>query len=129
VIVVDTNIIAYLFVKCEFTAPTEKLFRRDPDWAGPLFWRSEFRNVLTTQVRRRALTLEQACNLQMEAEDLMAGREFQVPSADVLRLAAGSQCSAYDCEFVLLAQRLNLPLITNDRAVLVAFPETAVPLV
>jgi len=128
VIVVDTNILAYLFVRCEFTPPAETLFRRDPDWAGPVLWRSEFRNVLATQVRRRTLTLEQACDLQMEAEDVMAGREFQVPSADVLRLAAGSQCSAYDCEFVLLAQRLNVPLITNDRAVLVGFPDTAVPL-
>ena len=128
-IVVDTNIIAYLFVRCEFTAPAERLFRRDAHWAAPLFWRSEFRNVLATQVRRRALTLEHACNLQTEAEELMAGREFEVPSADVLRLASGSGCSAYDCEFVLLAQRLNLRLITNDKAVLVAFPETAVPLV
>ncbi len=128
-IVVDTNIIAYLFLRCEFTEPAEKLFRRDGDWAAPLFWRSEFRNVLATQVRRRALTLEQACNLQTEAEELMAGREFEVPSADVLRLASGSGCSAYDCEFVLLAQRLNLRLITNDKAVLLAFPETAVPLV
>lgn len=128
-IVVDTNVIAYLFVRCEFTAPAEKLFRRDPDWAGPVFWRSELRNVLATQVRCRALTVEQACNLQAEAEDLMAGREFQVPSADVLRLASGSQCSAYDCEFVLLAQRLNVPLITNDRAVLAAFPGIATPLV
>ncbi len=128
-IVVDTNVIAYLFIPCEFTAPAEALFRRDPEWAGPVFWRSEFRNVLATQVRRRSLSLEQACDIQSEAEDLMAGREYQVPSAEVLRLAAGSQCSAYDCEFVLVAQRLNRRLVTNDRALLAAFPGTAVPLV
>jgi predicted nucleic acid-binding protein len=58
----------------------------------------------------------------------MTGREYQVPSADVLRLTAESGCSAYDCEYVLLAQRLNLRLITRDRAVPAAFPGIAVAL-
>jgi len=128
VIVVDTNVIAYLFMPCEFTARAETLFRRDPGWAAPLLWRSEFRNVLATGIRRRSLTLDIASAIQAEAEDLMAGREYQVPSADVLRLAAESACSAYDCEYVLLAQRLNVPLVTGDRAVLAAFPGTARPL-
>jgi predicted nucleic acid-binding protein len=128
VIVVDTNVIAYLFMPCELTARAESLFRRDSGWAAPLLWRSEFRNVLATRIRRRSLTLERASAIQVEAEDLMAGREYQVPSADVLRLAAESGCSAYDCEYVLLAQQLNVPLVTSDRAVLTAFPGTATPL-
>ena len=104
------------------------LYQRDPDWAAPVLWRSEFRNVLATQVRRRSLTLELATALQAEAEDLMAGREYQVPSADVLRIAAESGCSAYDCEYVLLARQINVPLVTSDQAMLAAFPGTAVPL-
>jgi predicted nucleic acid-binding protein len=36
-----------------------------------------------------------------------------------------SDCSAYDCEFVALAKRLNSPLITADKKVLKAFPEFA----
>jgi predicted nucleic acid-binding protein len=128
VIVVDTNVIAYLFIPCELTARAESLFRRDPDWAAPMLWRSELRNVLATQVRRRSLTLALASAIQAEAEELMAGREYQVPSTDVLRLAAESGCSAYDCEYVLLAQRMNVRLVTSDRAVLAAFPGIAVPL-
>jgi predicted nucleic acid-binding protein len=128
VIVVDANVIAYLFLPCEATARAEALYQRDPDWAAPVLWRSEFRNVLATQVRRRSLTLELATALQAEAEDLMAGREYQVPSADVLRIAAESGCSAYDCEYVLLARQINVPLVTSDQAVLAAFPGTAVPL-
>ena len=127
-IVVDTNVIAYLFIPCEFTARAEDLFRRDPGWAAPVLWRSELRNVLATQVRRRSLTLELASAIQAEAEDLMAGREYQVPSADVLRIAAESGCSAYDCEYVLLARQMNVPLVTSDKAVLAAFPGTAVAL-
>lgn len=128
-IVVDTNVIAYLFISCELTAQAESLLRREPNWAAPLLWRSEFRNVLATQVRRKSLTLELARALQAEAEDLMAGREYHVPSGEVLRLAAGSQCSAYDCEFVCLARQLQVPLVTSDRALLAGFPDNAIALV
>jgi predicted nucleic acid-binding protein len=36
--------------------------------------------------------------------------------------------SAYDCEFVGLANDLNVGLVTNDREILKAFPNVAVPL-
>lgn len=39
----------------------------------------------------------------------------------------GKRCSAYDCEFVWLARDLRLPLVTADRKVLDAFPDTVAP--
>ena len=62
------------------------------------------------------------------AESLLKHREFEVATKDVLRLAAASNCSAYDCEFVALAQALEVPLVTSDAAVLKAFPSVAVSL-
>lgn len=52
----------------------------------------------------------------------------QVPAAtpDVLELAMRSGCTAYDCEFVAVAKELEATLVTSDRQVLAAFPETAV---
>jgi predicted nucleic acid-binding protein len=47
-------------------------------------------------------------------------------SDDVIELAAGSGCSAYDAEFVVLAKDLGVPLVTTDRELLEKFPETAV---
>jgi predicted nucleic acid-binding protein len=47
-------------------------------------------------------------------------------SHHVLSLAAQSGCSAYDCEFVALAQDLRVPLVTTDRQILKAFPTVAV---
>jgi predicted nucleic acid-binding protein len=44
----------------------------------------------------------------------------------VLELASRSGCSAYDCEFVALAQDLEVPLVTNDRQILKAFPTIAI---
>jgi len=39
-----------------------------------------------------------------------------------------SDCSAYDCEYVALAQDLDVPLVTTDRQVLREFPKIAVSL-
>jgi predicted nucleic acid-binding protein len=61
-----------------------------------------------------------------EAEAPLSGREYQVPSAPVLELVRESACSAYACEFVHLAQELDVPMVTSDRKVLRAFPDVAV---
>lgn len=127
-IVVDTNVLAYLYLPGEHTAAAETLLQQDPDWLAPYLWRSEFRNVLAEFLRHDKLTVEQALALQHEAENLMAGAEYPVQSATVLNLVQKSDCSAYDCEFVALAQVLNTSLVTMDRKVLRAFPDTAVPL-
>jgi predicted nucleic acid-binding protein len=127
VIVVDTNLLVYLHVEGQRTAQSEAVLRRDAVWAAPILWRSEFRNALAGLVGRRALTLEDALRIVAEAEHGMAGREYTVASQQVLLLAGQSGCSAYDCEFVSLAQDLEVRLVTADRQVLAAFPAVAVP--
>lgn len=127
-IVVDSNILAYLYLPGEFTSAAEALLEREPEWAVPPLWRSEFRNILSGYVRRSMLTLEQACSLQAEAEALLNGFEFDVQSREVLELVRDSECSAYDCEFVALATRLETKLVTMDKKVLKAFPRRAVSL-
>ena len=127
-IVVDTNVLAYLYLPGEHTAAAEALFNHDPDWAAPVLWRSEFRNILAGYLRRGNMTFEQACAVQREAEDLLAGSEYDVDSLGVLELVRDSDCSAYDCEFVALAKRLGTRLVTMDAKLLRAFPEAAVAL-
>jgi len=127
-IVVDTNIIAYLYLPGDFTARAEGLLENDPEWAAPVLWRSEFRNILAGYMRRKSLHYEVARNLLREAESLMAGAEYEVDSSRVLELVRDSDCSAYDCEFVALAMSLGVTLVTMDTKLLRAFPKVAVAL-
>jgi len=124
-IVVDSNVLAYLYLPGEHTAAAERLLEHEPDWAAPVLWRSEFRNILAGYLRRKALTWEQACKLQAEAEAMLAGSEFDVESQAVLELVRDSDCSAYDCEFIALAKRLDTRLVTADKKLLRAFPRQA----
>jgi len=128
VIVVDTNIIAYLYLESEHTARAEALLRKEPDWTAPPLWRSEFRNILAGCMRRKAFDFQDARQIQAEAQDLMAGSEHDIESHEVLKLVRDSECSAYDCEFVALAQQLGVKLVTMDGKLLKAFPKLAIPL-
>ena len=127
-IVVDTNVLAYLYLPGAFTAAAEALLERDPDWAAPILWRSEFRNILAGYVRRKDISFEQAISLQMEAESLLAGCEHEVESRSVLEFVRDSDCSAYDCEFIALATKLDIKLFTMDKKLLRSFPNRAQPL-
>lgn len=125
-IVVDTNIIAYLLINGVQTATATAVARKDPEWAGPWLWRSEMRNLLTLYVRRGVFSRRAAVLIMEEALISLLDREFDVDSARVLELAEASGCSGYDCEFISLAEKLNVPFVTSDKKLLAAFPEIAV---
>lgn len=127
-IVVDSNVVAYLYLPGEHTKHAEQLLARDPDWAVPLLWRSEFRNILAGCLRRKLLTFAASLNLQAEAESLLAGAEHDVDSRLVLELVRDSTCSAYDCEYVALATTLGVKLVTMDAKLRRAFPAQTKPL-
>ena len=127
-IVADTNIIAYLYLEGERSAQVEKLLEKDTQWVAPLLWRSEFRNVLALYMRKRNLALAQAQQIMQEAMLLMQEREYEIVSAHVLELVAASGCSAYDCEFVALAEDLGISLVTVDKKIIKEFPQIAVSL-
>jgi len=126
VIVADTNLIAYFLIDGPYTREAEAVYAKDPEWAAPLIWRSEFRNLLVTRLRKKAIVLSDALDLADEAEDLMRGHEHDTTSSEILHLAAETGCSAYDCEFMALAKMLRVPLVTSDKGVLVNFRPTAV---
>ncbi len=125
-IVADTNLIAYFLIRGDRTPLARAAFGKDSEWVAPPLWRSEFRNVLALQVRQGFLSLETALEVAAEGEGLLEGNEYPVATPQVVRLAAASGRSAYDCEFVVLARELGVPLVTSDRRLATAFTPTAV---
>lgn len=124
-IVADTNTIAYLYLPTEHTDDVVSLLKKDSHWVAPLLWRSEFRSVLAQYVKKRIVDLQTAMAMQAQAEQHLADNEYAVSSMDVLSLASETGCSAYDCEFISLAQSLNLKLVTGDKKLVRSFPEIA----
>ena len=76
-------------------------------------------------LRDRSLTAPQIAHIMQAAEDALAGAEHLVPSTSVFETAGKSRLSAYDCESVVLASILGVPLVTADAAIVKAFPDTA----
>ncbi len=125
-IVVDTNIIGYLYLASERSTQAEQALQKDPRWAAPRLWSSELRSVLALYIRKRLLSLEDARQIMDKATNLMQDQE--VASPEVLKLVTESTCSAYDCEFVALARDLAVPLVTVDKQILNQFPAIAISL-
>ena len=125
-IVVDTNIIAYLLLPTPYSDSVDTLYKLDSHWVAPALWKSEFRNVLALYLRKEIITLDKALQLQETAESIMIHNEFDISSSQVLALVDKSSCSSYDCEFIALARHFNARLITQDKKLLRAFPSTAV---
>ena len=125
-IVADSNLIVYAMTPGPDLELAQAVLHKDPDWHAPLLWRSEFRNAMAGYIRAGIFTFDQALSTLREAEDLMDGQDHEVNSADVMQLVSESNCSAYDCEFVALAQEFDVSLVTSDRRILRDFPSVAV---
>ncbi len=121
-IVVDTNIISYLYISSERSQQSENLLSFDSNWVAPILWRSEFRNVLAQYLRKNLLNFDEVLLIIQQAEKLLTDHEYEISSAHIMQLVKSSQCSAYDCEFIALAQYLDVPLITADKKILREFP-------
>ncbi len=125
-IVVNSNLIAYLYISGDRSNQAEQVYAKDSQWAAPLLWRSEMRNILALYLRKKILTLKDAHQIIEKAMEMMGGSEYEVNSRQVLSLAESSGCSAYDCEYVALAEDLGVSLVTADRQVLHQFPKIAI---
>jgi len=122
VIVVDVNVLAYLLIPGTFTEAAERLLADDSAWVVPRLWRSELRNILATYLRLNQMDLADAALIFQRATELVGAEEYELETVDVLRLSQESNCSAYDCEYVALAEFLDVVLVTADGKLAKAFP-------
>ena len=123
-IAVDTNVVAYFFIRGEWTDAARRLWSRDSRWCLPELWRHEFLNVLATYVRHGGTDISTAHRIWLEAVDLLGSGEHAVDMTAALDLSVEWEISTYDAQFVTLAKSLVVPLVTEDRRLARAFPDT-----
>lgn len=124
-IVVDTNIISYLLIRGERSEAVDRLLDSDPEWVAPRLWLDEFLNVLATHERVGRLSPADALPLLEDALALMEGAAYEVPPERVLAVARRTGCSAYDSQYIALAEDLGVKLFTCDKGILGKCPRVA----
>lgn len=127
-IVADTNLVAYLLIEGPKTELARLAWSRDSQWMMPNLWRSEFLNVLVTSCRAGVLTPDLAHDTWHRALTLFAANEVAVTGDDVLDVAERHQVSGYDAQFVVVAIKLDVHMVTADRRLLAACPNVVIPL-
>jgi predicted nucleic acid-binding protein len=122
-IVVDTNVVAYLLIEGDRSAQAQQLWTIDPEWHLPVLWRHEFLNTLATLTKTGRAELDQVQEVWTGAVTLLSFGERDVEMPQALELAVRHRISAYDAQYVALAASLGVPLITEDQKLLRAFPD------
>jgi predicted nucleic acid-binding protein len=126
VIVVDTNVISYLLIRGDRSEAVDRLLETDGEWIAPRLWVDEFLNVLATYERNGLLETEELSPILNDALGLMQDSSYEVSPERVLAVARRTGCSAYDSQYVALAEDLGVKLFTCDRKVLKNCPDVAV---
>ncbi len=121
-ILVDTNVVAYLLVDGDQSTAARELQTRDPDWRSEAFLLVEFTNVLASMVVTKRTTPSSAEALLDGALALFDGKLTRAPHAMVLALAVRYRVSAYDARFLAVADQLGQRLVTEDRKLRSAAP-------
>lgn len=127
-IVVDTNIIAYFLIQGDHTTQARQLREIDPHWSLPALWQHELLNVLVCYAGQYRASVEDMLGIWRYANDLFGAATLNPDMESSLLLAVEYKISAYDAQFVSLAQQLQTRLVTEDKLLLKRFPETAVSL-
>ncbi len=121
-IVADANVLVYRILPNPRRSDAWALARHDANWAAPMLWRSEVRNALAKHLRAGQINPREAEIAMRLGESCLLGGEHTVSDHAVFDLVSKSRCSAYDCEYIALAQALGTILITEDQALHRAFP-------
>ena len=115
-VLVDTNILAFLLIEGDRTTKAQELYVLDSDWHSDEFILVEFSNILATYVRTGDLTAAKAMGLLREAEGLLSRSLGSVPHAAALATANRYRVSVYDARFLVAAESHGTRLITEDQS-------------
>ena len=122
-ILVDTNVLAYLLIDGEHTDDARKLFERDSDWRSESFILVEFSNALVRYVATGKLREDEARRLLARAENFLQGKLLTASHVQALATAAAHGTTAYDARYLAVAQNFaGKKLVTEDKRLRLAAP-------
>src|SRR5881275_3398014 len=121
-ILVDTNIIAPLYVRSARTDAVTQLFALDALWRTEPLALIELSNVLITYERARYITAATARDCLNRAAAFLQPQLFRVSHQAALDAALRYGTTAYDARFLALARQLGVRLVTEDAKLRAAAP-------
>jgi predicted nucleic acid-binding protein len=111
---VDTNVLACLFIEGPFSANAQALHASDADWRSEPFILIAFTNLLATPIRASRLAPDAGPALVERAKALLADGLHEGDHASALAIAARLSVFAYDARFLCVALALGSRLVTED---------------
>lgn len=124
-IVVDTCIVTHLFNETSMTLIAQRVLDTNSDWHIPSIWKEEYANVLLKLSKKNKTNPQKVLDLFQYTLNEMQDLEHVVETIEALDCALRYQISAYDAHFVVLAEKLNTHLITEDLEVIKKCPNIA----
>lgn len=121
-LLVDTNIIAPLYVRSARSEAVAELFAHDPVWRTEPLALIELSNVLITYERARYITKATARDCLDRAAAFLQPELFRVSHQAALDAALCYGTTAYDARFLALADQLGSRLVTEDTRLRAAAP-------
>ena len=121
-VLVDTNVIAPLYVRSARTEAVEELFARDAVWRTEPLALIELSNVLVMYERSRYITAATARDCLNRAAAFLQPQLFRVSHQAALDAALRYGTTAYDARFLALADQLGSRLVTEDARLRAAAP-------
>jgi len=113
-IVVDANVIAYYFIEGDMTPLARSLHAKEPVWAVPSLWRHEFLNILATAGKAAAIPVTLLAEIWKAAFARLAECERTLDMGRALEMAVDLRISAYDAQYLALAESLGVDCVTED---------------
>lgn len=121
--VIDNSVVCGWFLVNQATDYSEAIAQRllDDTAIAPGLWPLELANVLRTACKRGSMTALQAQQIAAEIAKLAIEIDAESPSAPaLLALALRFDLTSYDATYPELALRLQLPVATQDAALMQA---------
>lgn len=122
-LVVDCNVLAHLLIDGVETPRARALLEQDADWHSDALVLIELSNVLATAMRKRGLTMRNAGIVLAQAQGIVEGALHDASHMQALELAGRLKISAWDARYLVVAQDLSVPLVTEDAKLRAAAPK------